>query len=151
MPWRYALLHFAASLILGSFLVVLLSFSAVNIAQGTLHFDGIGLLGFLAFLYSFLLSIPGIGYLNLFYSRKVDQMNFDLFWPQFRRRYLLTAILYILLTTFLAFVLVGFNYPNFTWTHILLSLFTIGIIISTYAAVGWYVLSKLKERLRAAQ
>lgn len=151
MPWRYALLHFAASLVLGSLLVVVLSFTAVNIAQGTLHFDGLGILVFLAFLYSFLLSIPGIGHLNLFYSRKVDQMDFDLFWPQFRHRYLLTTILYILFTTLLAFVLVGFNYPDFTWAHIFLSLFTIGVIIGTYAAVGWYVLSKLKERLRAAQ
>ena len=151
MPWRYALLHFAASLVLGSLLVVVLSFTAVNIAQGTLHFDGLGLLGLLTLLYSFLLSIPGIGHLNLFYSRKVDQMDFDLFWPQFHRRYLLTTILYILLTTLFAFVLVGFNYPNFTWTHIFLSLFTIGIIIGTYAVVGWYIIFKLKERLRGAQ
>lgn len=151
MPWRYAFIHFIASLFLGSFLVVLIAAAAINIAQGTLYFDGIGLLGLFTLLYSFILSIPGIGHLNLYYSRQVDQMDFDLFWVKFRLRYLLTTSLYVLSTSLLVFLLVGRDYPNFQWVHIVYSLVMIGTVVGTYAAVGWYILKKLKGRLRAAR
>ena len=150
MPWRYAFLHYFGSLILGSVVMTFLSFVLINVYQRTLHFDGLGLVFLLSMLYSFFLSIPGVGHLNLYYSRNFEAENFDVFWNQFKRRYLLLLLAYIIGLLLLILTIFGFSYPAFTPTNALTVLPWVLMMTFSYGLTGWLILRALKEKLRLA-
>ena len=150
MPWRYAFLHFFGSLILGSVVMTFLSFVLINVYQQTLHFDGLGLVFLFSMLYSFFLSIPGVGHLNLYYSRNFEAGDFDRFWGQFKRRYLLTLLVHVVGLLVLILTVFGFSYPAFTLTNALTVLPWILMMIFSYGLTGWLILRSLKDKLRSA-
>jgi len=150
MPWRYAFLHFFGSLILGSVVMTFLSFVLINVYQQTLHFDGLGLVFLFSMLYSFFLSIPGVGHLNLYYSRNFQSENFEVFWNQFKRRYLLTLLVHVVGLLVLILAIFGFSYPAFTLTNALMVLPWILMMIFSYGLGGWLIIRALKEKLRKA-
>ncbi len=150
MPLRYAFLHFFGSLVLGSVGMTFLSFVLVNAYQQTLHFDGLGLVFLLSMLYSFFLGIPGVGYLNLYYSRNFQSENFEVFWSQFKRRYLFTLLVHVVGLLVLILAIFGFSYPAFTLTNALTVLPGILMMIFSYGLTGWLIIRALKEKLRKA-
>ena len=150
MPWRYAFIHFFGSLIIGSVVMTFLSFVLINVYQQTLHFDGLGLVFLFSMLYSFFLSIPGVGHLNLYYSRNFEAGDFDRFWDQFKRRYLLTLLVHVVGLLVLILTVFGFSYPAFTLTNALTVLPWILMMIFSYGLTGWLILRSLKDKLRSA-
>ena len=150
MPWRYAFIHFFGSLIMGSVVMTFLSFVLINVYQQTLHFDGLGLVFLFSMLYSFFLSIPGVGHLNLYYSRNFEAGDFDRFWDQFKRRYLLTLLVHVVGLLVLILTVFGFSYPAFTLTNALTVLPWILMMIFSYGLTGWLILRSLKDKLRLA-
>ena len=150
MPWRYAFIHFFGSLIIGSVVMTFLSFVLINVYQQTLHFDGLGLVFLFSMLYSFFLSIPGVGHLNLYYSRNFEAGDFDRFWGQFKRRYLLTLLVHVVGLLVLILTVFGFSYPAFTLTNALTVLPWILMMIFSYGLTGWLILRSLKDKLRSA-
>ena len=150
MPWRYAFIHFFGSLIMGSVVMTFLSFVLINVYQQTLHFDGLGLVFLFSMLYSFFLSIPGVGHLNLYYSRNFEAGDFDRFWDQFKRRYLVLLIAYIVGLLVIILAIFGFSYPAFSLTNALMVLPWILMMIFSYGLTGWLILRSLKDKLRSA-
>jgi len=150
MPWRYAFLHFFGGLILGSIVMTSLSFILINAIQGTLHVDGLGMVFLFSMLYSFFLSIPGVGHLNLYFSRHFQSENFDLFWDRFKRRYLHLLLSYSIGLLILILAIFGFSYPAFTITNALTVLPWVLMMIFSYGLTGWLILRALKEKLRSA-
>lgn len=150
MPWRYAFIHFFGSLIMGSVVMTFLSFVLINVYQQTLHFDGLGLVFLFSMLYSFFLSIPGVGHLNLYYSRNFEAGDFDRFWGQFKRRYLVLLIAYIVGLLVIILAIFGFSYPAFSLTNALMVLPWILMMIFSYGLTGWLILRSLKDKLRSA-
>jgi len=150
MPWRYAFIHFFGSLIIGSVVMTFLSFVLINVYQQTLHFDGLGLVFLFSMLYSFFLSIPGVGHLNLYYSRNFEAGDFDRFWGQFKRRYLVLLIAYIVGLLVIILAIFGFSYPAFSLTNALMVLPWILMMIFSYGLTGWLILRSLKDKLRSA-
>jgi|GEM_PF-5728894 len=150
MPWRYAFIHFFGSLIIGSVVMTFLSFVLINVYQQTLHFDGLGLVFLFSMLYSFFLSIPGVGHLNLYYSRNFEAGDFDRFWDQFKRRYLVLLIAYIVGLLVIILAIFGFSYPAFSLTNALMVLPWILMMIFSYGLTGWLILRSLKDKLRSA-
>jgi len=150
MPWRYAFLHFFVSLILGSLVMTFLSFVLINFYQQTIHFDGFGFVFLLSMLYSFFLSIPGVGHLNLYYSRNFQSENFESFWGQFKRRYLLTLLIHLVRLLVLLLAVFGFSYPAFTLTNTLTVLPWILMMVFSYGLSGWLIIRALKDKLQKA-
>ena len=150
MPWRYAFIHFFGSLIMGSVVMTFLSFVLINVYQQTLHFDGLGLVFLFSMLYSFFLSIPGVGHLNLYYSRNFEAGDFDRFWDQFKRRYLVLLIAYIVGLLVIILAIFGFSYPPFSLTNALMVLPWVLMMIFSYGLTGWLILRSLKDKLRLA-
>ena len=147
MPWRYAFIHFFGSLVFGSCLMTFLSFAVVNIYQGTFHYDGILLVFLLSNLYAFFLSIPGVGHLNLYWSRNFSLEEKDRFWGRFKRRYLLLVAFYIGGTTLVILGIFGFSYPAFSLMNAVKILPWTLIICVSYGSVGWLILSMLRSKL----
>lgn len=150
MPWRYAFLHFFGSLIFGSCLMTFLSFSVVNIYQGTFNFDGILLVFLLSNLYAFFLSIPGIGHLNLYWSNNFSLEDKDTFWDRFKGRYLLLVAFYIIGTTLVILGVFGFSNPSFSAVNAFKILPWTLIICLSYGSIGWIILRMLKRKLLSA-
>ena len=135
---------------LGSVVMTFLSFVLINVYQQTLHFDGLGLVFFLSMLYSFFLSIPGVGHLNLYYSRNFQSENLEVFWNQFKRRYFNTSCPRGRTASTYSSCFFGFSYPAFTLTNALTVLPWILMIVFSYGLSGWLIILALKEKLRLA-
>lgn len=124
-----------------------LSFAVVNIYQGTFHYDGILVVFLLSSLYAFFLSIPGVGHLNLYWSRNFSLEEKDRFWDRFKRRYLLLVASYIIAITLVIVGIFGFSYPAFSVMNAVRILPWTLIICISYGSVGWLILSMLRSKL----
>ena len=87
MPAQYALLYYLGSTILGSFILSFLVLLGVNIPNGTLYFDGLGMVVLLSCLIAMIGSLPFHAWLNWVWYKRVATQPYEDFFKSFLRKY----------------------------------------------------------------
>ena len=77
MPAQYALVYYLGSTILGSFILSFLVLLGVNIPNGTLYFDGLGMVVLLSCLIAMIGSLPFHAWLNWVWYKRVATQPYE--------------------------------------------------------------------------
>ena len=154
MPAQYALAYYLCSTILGSLLVSLSAFLYINIPNGTLYFDGLGMVLLVSFAAAMIGSLPFHAWLNWLWHRRVSSEQYQHFFKSFLRKYWLGSTFYIVFiyTAYLVYFIFQFqvnggNSNDFLNSRGLLNyrvVLPFIFIWLSYAPLGWWIIRRLK-------
>lgn len=153
MKWHAILLHWAATIVLGSFVISALAFTTVNAIQGTLYTDGLVGVFFISLAASTLTSFPVTLYVLYSFNRaSTEGRSFADSWTWIMRRYWLASVFYV------AIVLVYFIFQwgtstsslgadvHYDWAAFAGAIAMVVAVILSYAGTGRILFGLFKEK-----
>ena len=93
MPAQYALTYYLGSAILGSVLLAIITFLAINIPNGTFYLDEFGISFLISCAIAMVGSLPFHAWLNWVWYKKVGSQTYEDFFQSFLRKYWLGSTL----------------------------------------------------------
>ncbi|MEY2964081.1 MAG: hypothetical protein RL754_1342 [Bacteroidota bacterium] len=152
MTAQYALVYYLGSTILGSLAMAFLVFLAVNLPNGTLHFDGLGMAFLISCGVAMIGSLPFHAWLNWVWFKADKAQLYERFFSSFIRKYWLGSIAYIVVVVSALVLIIGLQASSHGGQFSFVDqgtgffLFMIAVWLS-YAPCGWWIISSLKNVL----
>ncbi len=155
MPAQYALLYYLGSTILGSFILSFLVLLGVNIPNGTLYFDGLGMVVLLSCLIAMIGSLPFHAWLNWVWYKRVATQPYEDFFKSFLRKYwvgstLCLAVLYVGYVVYFLFKIRENGGKTSTFLSVM-ELLPFFILWTSYVPLGWWIIRRLKEAMQPTE
>lgn len=152
MPSQYALVYYLGSTILGSFILSFLVLLGVNIPNGTLYFDGLGMVLLMSCVIAMIGSLPFHAWLNWVWYKRVSTEPYEDFFKSFLRKYWVGSTLCLVLL-YIAYVVYFFLEirENGGKTSTFLSVMAIVpyfILWTSYVPLGWWIIRRLKGAMQ---
>ena len=155
MPTQYALAYYLGSTILGSFILSFLVLLGVNIPNGTLYFDGLGMVVLLSCLIAMIGSLPFHAWLNWVWYKKVGSQPYEDFFQSFLRKYWVGSSLCLLLVYYAWFLEILPTWAQ--WGGVIsgkLLLIALGYYLLfwiSYVPLGWWIIKRLKGAMQPSE
>jgi cobalamin synthase len=155
MPAQYALLYYLGSTILGSFILSFLVLLGVNIPNGTLCFDGLGMVVLLSCLIAMIGSLPFHAWLNWVWYKRVATQPYEDFFKSFLRKYwvgstLCLVVLYVGYVVYFLFKIRENGGKTSTFLSVM-ELLPFFILWTSYVPLGWWIIRRLKEAMQPTE
>ena len=152
MPAQYALVYYLGSTILGSFILSFLVLLGVNIPNGTLYFDGLGMVVLLSCLIAMIGSLPFHAWLNWVWYKRVATQPYEDFFKSFLRKYWVGSTVYLLLVylLYVAYFILEIRSNGGSPGELLnyLVILPFLLILVAYVPLGWWIIRRLKEAMQ---
>lgn len=152
MPAQYALVYYLGSTILGSFILSFLVLLGVNIPNGTLYFDGLGMVLLLSCLIAMIGSLPFHAWLNWVWYKRVATQPYEDFFKSFLRKYWVGSTVYLLLVylLYVAYFILEIRSNGGSPGELLnyLVILPFLLILVAYVPLGWWIIKRLKEAMQ---
>mgnify|MGYP000622120680 CR=1 FL=1 len=152
MPAQYALTYYLGSTILGSFILSCLVLLGVNIPNGTLYFDGLGMVVLLSCLIAMIGSLPFHAWLNWVWYKRVATQPYEDFFKSFLRKYWVGSTVYLLLVylLYVAYFILEIRSNGGSPGELLnyLVILPFLLILVAYVPLGWWIIKRLKEAMQ---
>jgi|SRR5210317_127974 cobalamin synthase len=152
MPAQYALVYYLGSTILGSFILSFLVLLGVNIPNGTLYFDGLGMVVLLSCLIAMIGSLPFHAWLNWVWYKRVATQPYEDFFKSFLRKYWVGSTVYLLLVylLYVAYFILEIRSNGGSPGELLnyLVILPFLLILVAYVPLGWWIIKRLKEAMQ---
>jgi cobalamin synthase len=152
MPAQYALVYYLGSTILGSFILSFLVLLGVNIPNGTLYFDGLGMVVLLSCLIAMIGSLPFHAWLNWVWYKRVATQPYEDFFKSFLRKYWVGSTVYLLLVylLYVAYFILEIRSNGGSPGELLnyLVILPFLLILVAYVPLGWWIIKRLKGAMQ---
>ena len=152
MPAQYALVYYLGSTILGSFILSFLVLLGINIPNGTLYFDGLGMVVLLSCLIAMIGSLPFHAWLNWVWYKRVATQPYEDFFKSFLRKYWVGSTVYLLLVylLYVAYFILEIRSNGGSPGELLnyLVILPFLLILVAYVPLGWWIIKRLKEAMQ---
>ena len=155
MPSQYALVYYLGSTIFGSVILSLLVLLGVNIPNGTLYFDGLGMVLLISCAIAMIGSLPFHAWLNWVWFKRVFTQPYEDFFKSFLRKYWVgsTLCLVLLYVAYVVYVLFEIR-ENGGKTRTFLSVMSVlpfFILWTSYVPLGWWIIKRLKGAMQPSE
>ncbi len=155
MPAQYALVYYLGSTILGSFILSFLVLLGVNIPNGTLYFDGLGMVVLLSCLIAMIGSLPFHAWLNWVWYKRVATQPYEDFFKSFLRKYWVGSTVYLLLVylLYVAYFILEIRSNGGSPGELLnyLVILPFLLILVAYVPLGWWIIKRLKGAMQPSE
>ena len=155
MPAQYALVYYLGSTILGSFILSFLVLLGVNIPNGTLYFDGLGMVVLLSCLIAMIGSLPFHAWLNWVWYKRVATQPYEDFFQSFLRKYWVGSTVYLLLVylLYVAYFILEIRSNGGSPGELLnyLVILPFLLILVAYVPLGWWIIKRLKGAMQPSE
>ena len=155
MPSQYALVYYLGSTIFGSVILSLLVLLGVNIPNGTLYFDGLGMVLLISCAIAMIGSLPFHAWLNWVWFKRVFTQPYEDFFKSFLRKYWVgsTLCLVLLYVAYVVYVLFEIR-ENGGKTSTFLSVMAVlpfFILWTSYVPLGLWIIKRLKGAMQPSE
>ena len=155
MPAQYALTYYLGSAILGSVLIAIITFLAINIPNGTFYLDGFGISFLISCAIAMIGSLPFHGWLNWVWYKKVGSQPYEDFFESFLRKYWLgsTLCLVFLYALYVVYFIFQIQENGGSPSAFLSVVEIIPLIIlwTSYVPLGWWIIKRLKGAMQPSE
>lgn len=155
MKWHAILLHWAATIVLGSFVISAIAFTTINAMQGTFHTDGLAGVFFISLAISSITSFPVTLYvLYSFHRASTGGRSFADSWTWIMRRYWFASAFYV--AVILMYLLYQWGTStssvgadvHYDWDAFRGAILMVVAVVLSYAGTGRILFALFKEKFR---